>query len=647
MKTILTFVFLLVPVFSCFSEITGYWNFNGSLKATIGENLEWAWEQGDATFGTTETFEIPGIQGKSANVLKFPDSDEFSDFSGIEVWIGDGLDEDNWLFNEYSIIVDILYPETSSTDKRAIVSNAPVEQASIIINEEGKIGGTSFHGEILANSWYRVAIVVSHASKKIMYYLDGQKVGHESIGGLVDGEGKHSLADFFYLFTTNGLSKGGYISSLQFHNEALPDTVINDLGGTTKFSVDEGITGLASYSVETVGAVPGPWEFKDGLWVSEGSVAGCGGPYHDFLTSPDYIVSADGDMSLSFEHRHAFEADMWDAGQLWISVNGDDYADVGTDAFTANGYTGVAIIGNGIAKGQNGFGGTSAGYADGSYITTTANLGSFTAGDAISVRFVALYDDCATGTNPNWVIMSVSSDQMAIELDEPEDITLPGDEVVATSDNSPGGEQAPNAIDDNPSTKYLNFDKVDTGLTITTGGGVVTGLALTSANDAPDRDPANYILSGSNDDGATFTEIASGDVPEFVERFERQTLSFENDVAYTMYELIFPEVVNPGGANSMQIAEIELLAGAPEAGGDEPDDNESNQIEDMVLAPFGFKFGFTINTDEGKSYMVEATGDLLQWNKIETINGTGSSVQFTDTRNEVFQYQYYRVRVAE
>ncbi|SVB31035.1 uncharacterized protein METZ01_LOCUS183889, partial [marine metagenome] len=27
--------------------------------------------------------------------------------------------------------------------------------------------------------------------------------------------------------------------------------------------------------------------------------------------------------------------------------------------------------------------------------------------------------------------------------------------------------------------------------------------------------------------------------------------------------------------------------------------------------------------------------------------GTGSSVQFTDTRNEVFQYQYYRVRMAE
>ena len=182
-----------------------------------------------------------------------------------------------------------------------------------------------------------------------------------------------------------------------------------------QFSVAESLTGLASYSVETVGAVPGPWEFKDGVWVSEGSVAGCGGPYHDFLTSPDYIVSAAGEVTLSFEHRHAFEGAMWDSGQLWISVNGGDYTDVGKDAFSVNGYTDVAIIGNGIAKGQNGFGNTSAGHADGSYITTIASLGSFAAGDAISVRFVALYDDCATGAKPNWVIASVSSDQMAIE----------------------------------------------------------------------------------------------------------------------------------------------------------------------------------------------------------------------------------------
>ena len=87
---------------------------------------------------------------------------------------------------------------------------------------------------------------------------------------------------------------------------------------------------------------------------------------------------------------------------------------------------------------------------------------------------------------------------------------------------------------------------------------MVTSLGLTSANDGPDRDPATFVLSGSNDDGVTFTEIASGDVPAFGERFERQEVTFSNDVAYTTYELIFPTTA---GASTccMQIAEVELI----------------------------------------------------------------------------------------
>jgi len=634
MKIPLTFAFLIIPCFSCSAEITGYWNFNGSLKATIGENLEWAWEQGDATFGTTETFEIPGIQGNSANVLKIPDSDEFSDFSGIEVWIGDGLDEDSWLHNEYSIIVDILYPETSSAEIRAIVSNAPVEQASIIINGEGKIGGTSFHGEILANTWYRVGIVVSHASKKIMYYLDGQKVGHESIGGLVDGEGEHSLWDFFYLFTTSGLSKGGYISSLQFHNEALSDTVINDLGGTTKLDEPEDITLPGDEVMPTSDNSPGGEQAPNAIDDNPST------KYLNFdKVDTGLTITTGGGVVTGLGLTSANDAPDRDPANFILSGSNDD------------GATFTEIASGEIPEFLERFERQTVSFDNDVAYTTYELIFPETVGPSgccMQIAEIELLTGApeAGGDEPD-------DNQEPNEAednegpDEGEDITLPGDEVVATSDNSPGGEQASNAIDDNPFTKYLNFDKVNTGLTIATGDGVVTGLALTSANDAPDRDPANFILSGSNDDGATFTEIASGEVPVFLERFERQTLSFENDMAYTTYKLIFPEVVNPDGANSMQIAEIELLAGAPEAGGDELDDNQEHHIDDMVLAPFGFRFGFSINTDEGESYTVEATGDLLQWNKIETINGTGSSVQFTDTRNEVFQYQYYRVRMAE
>ena len=141
------------------------------------------------------------------------------------------------------------------------------------------------------------------------------------------------------------------------------------------------------------------------------------------------------------------------------------------------------------------------------------------------------------------------------------DISAAGDAVAPSSDNHPAGEHAGLAIDNDSSTKYLNFDGANdnpSGLTITTGGGVVTGLGLTSANDAPDRDPVTFVLSGSNDGGATFTEIASGDVPGFGERFERQEVSFANDEAYTTYEVIFPTTAGPSTC-CMQIAEIELL----------------------------------------------------------------------------------------
>jgi hypothetical protein len=56
-------------------------------------------------------------------------------------------------------------------------------------------------------------------------------------------------------------------------------------------------------------------------------------------------------------------------------------------------------------------------------------------------------------------------------------------------------------------------------------------------------------------------------------------------------------------------------------------------------------FGFSFDTGKDKSYTVEATDDLLKWNQVQTIQGTGSAVQFTDSRKALFEKQYYRVRV--
>src|SRR5258708_3148688 len=157
------------------------------------------------------------------------------------------------------------------------------------------------------------------------------------------------------------------------------------------------------------------------------------------------------------------------------------------------------------------------------------------------------------------LIASISGSSVQAQLS---DITQPGDPIVASSANSPGSEGVANAIDDQP-TKYLNFDILNTSFTVTPKVGltVVQCLTLTSANDAPERDPSSSLLEGS-DDGVNFTQLASGSVPLFASRFEKIVLPFNppNNTPYLIYRVTFPTVVNaPGTANSMQISEVELL----------------------------------------------------------------------------------------
>ncbi|MEX2138356.1 MAG: PEP-CTERM sorting domain-containing protein [Pirellulales bacterium] len=174
------------------------------------------------------------------------------------------------------------------------------------------------------------------------------------------------------------------------------------------------------------------------------------------------------------------------------------------------------------------------------------------------------------------------------------DVTAPGDAIVpvdldGTVGSSPGGEPVANAIN-NQRIKYLNFgeptgatSELNTGLIVTPtlgstiGGTVVTGLRLYTANDAEPRDPASYALAGSvTGVGGPWIPISSGTLalptgrnltsapfsgttPINPATDFLQTVTFANLVPYTSYRLVFPTVKDPVAANSMQIAEVELL----------------------------------------------------------------------------------------
>jgi hypothetical protein len=112
---------------------------------------------------------------------------------------------------------------------------------------------------------------------------------------------------------------------------------------------------------------------------------------------------------------------------------------------------------------------------------------------------------------------------------------------------------------------------LNSGLTVTpTGSTRVTGLRVYTANDSTERDPASYLLEGSNNGGATWTQISTGTLnlpagrnatgqPITTPGLFSDTVTFSNLTAYTSYRLTFPTLKDADAANSMQIGEIELL----------------------------------------------------------------------------------------
>ena len=123
----------------------------------------------------------------------------------------------------------------------------------------------------------------------------------------------------------------------------------------------------------------------------------------------------------------------------------------------------------------------------------------------------------------------------------------------------PFGEDVTKAIDGNSGTKYLNFNKTNTGLVVNTGrNSIANRMDLTTANDFPERDPVNYTIEGSNN-GSSWITITSGNIPCNSNRFLTRSFNFTNTTSYSWYRIVFPSLCNVGLANSMQIGEIQLF----------------------------------------------------------------------------------------
>ncbi|MET8043592.1 GH92 family glycosyl hydrolase [Micromonospora sp. NPDC005215] len=141
--------------------------------------------------------------------------------------------------------------------------------------------------------------------------------------------------------------------------------------------------------------------------------------------------------------------------------------------------------------------------------------------------------------------------------------TLPGSllgqvDTVTASAEHPPNEIAANLTDDDPSTKWLVFASNGWVTYQLTKPATVVRYSLTAANDAPTRDPRDFVVQGSND-GRTWTDLDKRAGETFSGRYATKTYSFTNPSAYGYYRL---NVTANSGDSLVQLADWNISDGS-------------------------------------------------------------------------------------
>ena len=186
-----TAVVALLPVTPALAQPFGLWNFDSAdLSATVGTALTYrdAATQSGTTFGSTTTLGLPAIAGTPATVMSFPANISVSMGYNMPTPAGNGGGS---LVNDYTIILDVLYPAGSSGRVRPIVQTDDgviTATADLIISSGNSIGTSEgpFFGTIAPNTWYRIAYVVNGSAQQVRMYIDGLEVGSRAIPDAFD-----------------------------------------------------------------------------------------------------------------------------------------------------------------------------------------------------------------------------------------------------------------------------------------------------------------------------------------------------------------------------------------------------------------------------------------------------------------------------
>ena len=127
--------------------------------------------------------------------------------------------------------------------------------------------------------------------------------------------------------------------------------------------------------------------------------------------------------------------------------------------------------------------------------------------------------------------------------------------ITSQYSDSPANEGVNKLIDNSSTTKFLTFHASAWVLFKSPQPYVLSKYSLTSGNDAPERDPLNWKLEGSNN-GVTFYTLDTKSNQDFSSRGQKREFTIQNNTAAYLYYRL--SMTNNGG-DILQLAELELF----------------------------------------------------------------------------------------
>lgn len=217
------------------TKLLGQWDFDqGDLRATVGNALEYARDdvRTGTHFGAATQFGVPAIDGSDPQIMQVP---ALSSMFGYIMKHGDPGNGQTVL--QYTLLFDLLYPASAASSWRVLLQTDPANASDgdFFFNSSGGLGISSdYKGQIVANTWYRVGLVVDLVNSKVSKFINGEKVGEQSVGSRWALNSSTSSTPYALLFADdNGENAMTYVNSIQYWSGCLTDDNLAALGKPT------------------------------------------------------------------------------------------------------------------------------------------------------------------------------------------------------------------------------------------------------------------------------------------------------------------------------------------------------------------------------------------------------------------------------